>query len=95
VFFVRIEADGAPLAGLKDPKVMRDGGTPSAGVGGCDFRDISLIFGAEDGVRRDGDMVEERPPPGVAAEGVDADTDGVPSPDILRVSRFCGGGGAC
>jgi hypothetical protein len=94
VIFGTAEADvEIALAGLRDGRT-RGGAMPSAGVGGCDFRFVTiLILGAEEGVRRDGDMVEGMVPPGVAAEGVDAETDAVPNPLILRVSRFCGGGG--
>lgn len=52
-----------------------------------------VIFrAAEDGVRREGDMVCGMVPPGVAAPGVEAD-DALKLPPILRVSRF--GGGDC
>lgn len=55
----------------------------------------SLIFvGPPEGVAGGGDMADEKLPPGVCAEadGSEAEQDGEPSPVILRVSRFCGGG---
>jgi len=93
VFGVADAALGAALAGLRAGRVL-DGGTPSAGVGGCDFR-MSLILGAPYGVMSEGDIVIGMLPPGVTAECVDAEIEEVPRPLILRVRRFagCGGGG--
>ena len=86
-------AVGALRAGLRAGRTEMEGGAPSAGVDGNDFRTSLILVVPADGVAGGGDMVVGSVPPGVDAEGVDADMDGVPMLLIFSVSRLGGGCG--
>ena len=95
VIFGRVEAGaGVVLArSTREGKAPDDGGTPSAGVGGCDLR-TSLIFGiADPGVAGGGDMAKEAAGAEGGPKGFGEEMDGELSPPILSVRRFAPGRG--
>lgn len=80
---------GAALAGLREGRIVGGGGTPSAGVGGSDFRTSLIFFAPPEGVTGGGDMAEE-----LLGPGVDAETEAVTEEELsFSVSFFVGSAG--